>query len=317
MIRFFVTLLLFAVSLIASAEPIIPIKPFTVENESHQAKINLGRKLFYENKLSVDQSFSCHSCHVISQGGDDNVQKSMGGRFSKRNSPTIFNVSKNFRQLWDGRKDDLHSQIDGLGSKLFNFENGVKLIKTDSEYKALFLDAYEGNINSENIKDAIVKYEEYLVTPNSPFDKFLAGDTTAISEKAKRGYIAFKKHACTGCHNGANVGGSMFQVFGIHADASLENISNTDFGRYNITKKEFHKYMFKVPSLRWAVHTAPYLHDGSVKTLKEMVQLMSRLQAGSIVPEKDQNDIIEFLKTLPGELPENEIQYSELHGKEK
>ncbi len=296
------------------AGPIQPIKPLEVTSEQHAAKIELGRDLFYEKRLSKDQSFSCQTCHQLSQGGDDNVQKSLGGRFSKRNSPTIFNVSGNFRQLWDGRADDLHQQINGLGKKLFNFSKGAELISIEPRYKVLFDKAYDGKIEAMTIKDAIVNYEQFLQTPNSAFDQYLAGNESAISEDAKAGYEAFQQYRCIGCHNGANVGGSIYQIFGIHSDANLLNPDHTDFGRYAVTQKEHHKHMFKVPSLRWVVHTAPYLHDGSVQTLEEMVRIMSKLQVGNEVPINKQKQIIEFLKTLPGELPPGELDYEKKRG---
>lgn len=276
-----------------------PISPIPATHNVPPKVEALGKKLFFEKRLSKDGTFSCHTCHLLDKHGVDLVPASLDGKFSKRNSPTIFNVKFNFKQLWDGRADTLHDQLDGLGP--FDWDKGFELLKADAEYPALFVDAFNKEMSIELIKTAIVEYEKTLITPNSPFDQYLAGDDSAISEEAKNGYALFKKYGCVACHQGVNVGGNIFQKFGVVKDINLRKKPNDDFGRYNITKNEWDKFVFKVPSLRLAVHTPPYFHDGSVKTIQEAVSIMIEFQLQRTVPDVERDQIIEFLKTLPGE----------------
>jgi len=276
-----------------------PISPIPTSHDVDPKVEALGKKLFFEQRLSKDGTFSCHTCHLLDKHGVDLVPASLGGKFSKRNSPTVFNVKFNFKQLWDGRAEGLHEQLDGLGP--FDWEKGFELLKADAEYPALFKDAFNKEMSIELIKTAIVEYEKTLITPNSPFDQFLNGDVTAISEDAKNGYALFKKYGCIACHQGVNVGGNIFQKFGVIKDINLRAATTDDFGRYNVTKNEWDKFVFKVPSLRLAVHTPPYFHDGSVKTIQEAVSIMIEFQLQRTVPNVERDQIIEFLKTLPGE----------------
>ena len=276
-----------------------PISPIPTSHDVDPKTAALGKKLFFEKRLSKDGTFSCHTCHLLDKHGVDLVPASLGGRFSKRNSPTVFNVKYNFKQLWDGRAEGLHEQLDGLGP--FDWEKGFELLKADPEYPALFKEAFNEEMSIKLIKTAIVDYEKTLITPNSPFDRFLNGEETAISEEAKNGYMLFKKYGCVACHQGVNVGGNIFQKFGVIKDINLRKTTTDDFGRYNITKNEWDKFVFKVPSLRLAVHTPPYFHDGSVETIEEAVSIMIEFQLQRTVPNIERDQIIEFLKTLPGE----------------
>ena len=183
-----------------------------------------------------------------------------------------------------------------------SWDDVVKKFKEISFYYSEFERVYGEEINAKLMQDAIAEFEKTLITANSPFDKFLKGDDLAISETAKEGYHLFKKYGCASCHQGKNVGGNMFQRFGILEDITLRNRKDNDLGRYLITKKEWDKRVFKVPSLRVAVLTPPYFHDGSVKTIEEAVDIMVRYQLGRDVPQPERKAIIEFLKTLPGDL---------------
>lgn len=300
--KMFVVVLLISLVVTLLACPIYarePISPIPMTSDVDPKIAALGKKLFFEKRLSKDGTFSCHTCHLLDKYGVDLVPASLDGRFSKRNSPTIFNVKFNFKQLWDGRAADLHKQLDGLGP--FDWDRGFELLKSDAEYPTLFKEAFGKNVSIELIKIAIVEYEKTLITPNSPFDQFLNGDKAAISQKAKNGYALFKKYGCIACHQGVNVGGNIFQKFGIIKDINLRAKATNDLGRYNVTKNEWDKFVFKVPSLRLAVHTPPYFHDGSVKTIQEAVGIMVEFQLQRTVPDSEIEQIIEFLKTLPGE----------------
>lgn len=299
---------IFAATLLSVTTPVFanePIRPIPPLEELDQNVVDLGRELFFEKRLSKDGTFSCNTCHLLDKFGVDLVPASLGGRFSKRNSPTIFNVRHNFKQLWDGRAETLMHQLDILGP--FDWEKGAKELAKDDKYRDLFKKAYGKPVSVELIKEAIVEYEKTLVTPNSPFDQYLLGNQNAISEQAKQGYQLFKDYGCISCHQGVNVGGNIFQKFGLIKDIQLRKQETDDFGRFNVTKNEWDKYVFKVPSLRLAVHTPPYFHDGSVATLEEAVEIMIEFQLHRRVPDSDRDKIIEFLKTLPGDINASEI----------
>ena len=288
-----------------SAEPIKPIPAsITVDID----KVLLGEKLFHDVKLSKDNTVSCASCHDVSDGGDDNAQVSTGieGKKGVINAPTVFNVGFNFKQFWDGRAGSLEDQVDGpvqnvqeMGSI---WPEVVAKLYQDDDYALAFKNIYADGITRENIKNAIAEYQRTLITPDSPFDRWLGGDENAITERQKRGYKKFKDYGCTSCHQGVNVGGNMFQVFGVLNSYFLErgNITEADMGRFNITGNKADQHAFKVPSLRMAAHTAPYLHDGTAETLRDAVDIMFRYQLGREAPDEDKNDIVEFINSLAG-----------------
>ena len=296
----------------AVAEPLKPV-PITIEVD--EAKVELGRRLFHDPRLSKNDTVSCATCHDLSTGGDDGEVVSTGieGRTGFVNSPTVFNAGFNFKQFWDGRAPTLHEQIDGpLQSRI---EMGsiwpdvaTKLFQ-DEDYPRMFQESYPDDpqmISRENIKDAIAEFMRSLITPNSRFDQWLGGNTEALNEQEQEGYALFKRYGCASCHQGANVGGNMFQVFGVINDYFRKrgNITDADLGRFNVTGNEADKHAFKVPSLRMAAHTAPYLHDGSAKTLRDAVDAMFEFQLGREAPDEDKEAIVAFIKTLAGEYQE-------------
>jgi cytochrome c peroxidase len=182
----------------------------------------------------------------------------------------------------------------------------VNKINDIDHYKTSFETIYGEPLTAEQIQETIAEYERSLVLVNSPFDQYLHGDENAISEAAKQGYQLFKSYGCVSCHQGVNVGGNMFQKIGVLKDINLRDQADSDLGRHGITGNEWDKRVFKVPSLRLAVHTAPYFHDGSVKTLREAIDIMTDYQLGRTVPDEHKDAMIEFLKTLPGELPQEQ-----------
>lgn len=289
-----------------------PIKPIPPDNGVDGAKASLGRMLFHETRLSKDNSVSCASCHELSSGGDDGQRVSVGIDDTPGlvNSPTVFNAGYNFKQFWDGRAETLSDQIDGpvqssieMGSL---WPEVVAKLFQDEIYPKLFGELYSDGINRANVKDALAEFIRSLTTPNSRFDRWLNGEPDAITPLEKRGYTLFKFYGCVSCHQGANVGGNMFQVFGVINDFFKRrgNITEADMGRYNITGNEADMHAFKVPSLRMAAYTAPYLHDGSAATLRDAVDAMFEFQLGREAPDEDKNAIVAFLKTLPGESEE-------------
>ncbi len=290
----------------AIGEPIQPI-PLTLKQDPVRAEI--GRLLFRDVRLSGNDRVSCASCHDLRKGGGDGLARSPGltGKLTGVNTPTVLNAALNFKQFWNGRADSLEAQVDQvirnpdeMGS---NWADVVKKVSNDASYRAAFDVAYKDGVSKENIQNAIATYERTLITPNSRFDRFLRGDVNAISALEKAGYAAFKQYGCVACHQGMNVGGNMFQKFGIMGDyfATRGNPTPDDLGRYLVTKADRDKYVFKVPGLRNVANTGPYFHDASAKTLEEAVDVMFRYQLGRVASAADKKSIVSFLGTLTGE----------------
>ena len=286
-----------------------PIRPIPAAPEADPERVALGRALFHDPRLSKDNTTACVSCHDLSHGGDDGRQVSVGveGRTGPINAPTVFNAGLNFRQFWDGRAATLEHQIDGpvqAPAELASLwpEVITKLYEHES-YPERFSALYADAITRENVKDALATYMRSLTTPNGRFDRWLGGEADALTTKEKRGYALFKHYGCVSCHQGANVGGNMFQVFGVLNDYFRRrgNITDADMGRYNVTGNPADRHAFKVPSLRMAALTAPYLHDGSAATLRDAVDAMFTFQLGREAPDEDKDAIVAFIATLAGE----------------
>ena len=286
-----------------------PIKPIPEENELNGEKVALGRALFHDPRLSKDESVACVSCHDLGSGGDDGRRFSVGveGRIGPINAPTVFNAGLNFRQFWDGRVETLEEQVDGpvqspveLGSL---WPEVIAKLHAHESYPQRFKALYPDGINRDNVKNALAEFMRSLTTPNSRFDRWLKGERDALDAQEKRGYVLFKHYGCISCHQGANVGGNMFQVFGVLNDYFTRRgqITDADYGRYNVTGNPADRHAFKVPSLRMAALTAPYLHDGTAATLRDAVDAMFEFQLGRSAPDEDKEAIVDFIETLAGE----------------
>lgn len=286
-----------------------PIQPIPLGLDLNENQVKLGEKLFHDPKLSGNNRISCASCHNLQTGGTDRLPRSLGinGAVGDRNSPTVFNSGFNFKQFWDGRSENLVDQIDGpienpseMGS---SWPEIIGKLQRESDYVYMFDKLYRDGIKKDNITDAIATFVRSLYTPNSRFDKFLRGDSEAITESEKEGYRQFKASGCVSCHQGMNVGGNMFQTIGIMADyfGDRGDIIAEDPGRFNVTGDEGDRHLFKVPSLRNVALTAPYFHDGSVPTLEGAVAIMAKYQLGRQLSSKDIDLIVKFLHTLTGE----------------
>ena len=295
-------LLLQSTVLFASA-----IEPLPNNIRTDPAKVALGKALFSDTILSKDNTVSCATCHNLAEGGDDNLPFSFGikGQKGSVNSPTVYNAVFNFRQFWDGRAADLEEQalapIENPLEMGNNFKNLIQVLKKTS-YQQKFLAIYTDGITKNNIANAIAEFEKTLITANAPFDKFLLGNKNAISNEAKEGYEIFKQKGCIACHHGINVGGNLYNKFGIMRDTKSKNL-----GRYNVTKRERDKYFFKVPSLRNVALTAPYFHDGRHNSLRDAVKEMAFYQLGRPISESEISKIIAFLKSLNGEIPQSAL----------
>ena len=289
-----------------------PIEPLPRSVAVDAAKAMLGKQLFHDSRLSRNDTISCASCHDVSNWGVDSSSSSTGfsGQVGSRNAPTVFNAVFNFRQFWDGRAATLSAQaagpvVDPIEMGMESWDAVVEKLRAVPEYRTAFEQVYGDDITAEAIRDAIAEYEKTLITADSPFDRYLRGDEKAITPQQLRGYRLFKGYGCVSCHQGRNVGGNMFQKFGVLKDINLRKAAQVDFGRFNVTGNEWDKHVFKVPSLRLATKTAPYFHDGSVATLEEAVRIMVEFQLGRPVPARDQQDIIAFLESLVGTYTDN------------
>ena len=281
------------------------ITPIPESIEADRAKAKLGKRLFKDPILSKDGTISCASCHKLSGGGDDDLKSSMGikNQIGDTNAPTVYNAVFNFRQFWDGRARDLQEQAKGpienpieMGH---SFEGAVEAVKKNSNYVDDFESIYPDGVTIENIADAIAEFEKLLITPNAPFDRYLKGEKEAINQNAENGYKLFISKGCIICHHGVNIGGNIYSKFGIYKD-----INSTNLGHYNVTKNEEDRYLFKVPSLRNIGKTAPYMHDGRVETLRDAVLTMAQYQLGRDITPQEIDDIVSFLQSLSGVIPQ-------------
>lgn len=281
-----------------------PIRPLPLQHGANPARAALGRALFHDARLSSDQGQSCASCHQLARGGADTqaLSAGAGGQPMRFNTPTVYNATFNFRQGWTGR----HSTVDGLLEHLPS-PAGVNitwaLVASRLAGTALgvqFTRAYGDDAGAAQVKDAMGHYLRSLTTP-SRFDRYLRGERNAISTDEKLGYARFKSYGCVSCHQGINVGGNMYQKFGAMRELAPGASTGVDVGRYDVTRRETDRFLFRVPGLRNVALTAPYFHNGSVATLEEAVDAMFKYQLGRQAPAQDKQLILRFLHTLSGE----------------
>ncbi|MVV52153.1 cytochrome B6 [Pseudomonas sp. PB120] len=286
-----------------------PLKPLPPVPQLDPQRVELGRLLFNEPRLSVNGSLSCASCHRLESGGADNKAFSIGfnGLPVAVNTPSVFNASLNFRQFWNGRARTLEDQVfevvqspDEMGS---NWEHVVRTLSADPAYQTSFGDAYPDGVTLGNVQNALASYERTLISANSRFDQYLQGNTDILTTDEKYGYQRFKEYGCIACHQGVNIGGNMFQKLGVMGDyfKARGTPTESDLGRYLVTRDEEDRHVFKVPSLRNVAVSAPYFHDASAPTLEDAVDVMFKFQLGRIPTAEDKRLIITFLKTLTGE----------------
>jgi cytochrome c peroxidase len=296
-----------------------PVQPLPEKLDTNPQKVALGKKLFNDTRLSVDNTVSCASCHLMEKGGADASRFAQGVRkqLGDINAPSVFNAVFNIRQFWNGRAANLQEQAGGppfnpieMGSK-----DWAEIIAKLNEDKALgeeFLASYPGGWSGENIVDAIAEYEKTLITPNSRFDKWLKGDDKAITQAELDGYMRFKAYRCSSCHVGKSVGGQSFEYQDLKKDYFADRPGRerlgSDEGLKGFTGKDRDLHKFKVPNLRNVELTAPYMHDGLIFTLEEAIRFMGVYLAGMEVPDQDLVLIKAFLRTLTGEFQGKPVQ---------
>ena len=289
---------------VASGEPIQPLPNAKAQNP---AMVELGKKLFFDPRLSKSGFISCNSCHNLSMGGSDNLKSSIGHNWQQGpiNAPTVLNSSMNVAQFWDGRAKDLQAQAGGPianpGEMAFTHDLAIGMLQSIPGYVAEFKQVFGSDkVDIDKVTKAIAAFEDTLVTPNSRFDKWLKGDKAALSADERAGYKLFKVSGCVACHNGPAVGGNSFQKMGV---VEPYKASSPAEGRVAVTGKDADRFNFKVPTLRNVEMTYPYFHDGAADTLPEAVDTMARVQLGKKFSREENAQIVAFLKSLTGDQP--------------
>ncbi len=310
-------------ALLATAQglfkPIPAAPPALPGNEATPPKVELGKMLYFDPRLSASHSISCNSCHNVGLGGVDAQETSIGHHWQRggRNAPTVLNAVFNTVQFWDGRAKDLEAQAGGP------MVNPVEMASPSAHvaeqlagipgYVAAFRAAFPGEPNPitlANAQRAIAVFEATLITPNAPFDRYLRGDGAALDAIQKTGLRLFIDKGCAGCHNGINVGGGRYAPFGVVEKPGAEFLPPGDRGRFMVTKTPADEYVFKVPTLRNITLTAPYFHTGKSWDLRQAVAVMGSSQLGVQLTDDQIDAITAFLGSLTGEQPR--IVYPEL-----
>ena len=284
-----------------------PIQPVKSPAQINLGMVELGKKLYFDPRLSKSGFISCNSCHNLSMGGTDNIKTSIGHNWNEGpiNAPTVLNSSLNVAQFWDGRAADLKAQAGGPianpGEMAFSHTLAISVLESIPHYVREFKQVFgKGKISIEEVTLAIAEFEKTLVTPNSRFDQWLLGKADALNADEKAGYKLFKDAGCVGCHNGPAVGGASFQKMGLvvpyKANDKIE-------GRSAVTGKDADRFNYKVPTLRNVEMTYPYFHDGAANTLTEAVDVMGRIQLGKKFTADENGNVVAFLKTLTGDQP--------------
>jgi cytochrome c peroxidase len=287
----------------------VPVAP------AEQSKVDLGRQLYYDTRLSLGQDISCNSCHLLDKFGADGQPTSPGhkGQRGGRNSPTSINAFAHIAQFWDGRAPDVEAQAKGpvlnpIEMAMPDEDSVVKLLGTIPGYVSAFDAVYPGDsaLSYDHMADAIGAFERHLTSPGR-FDAYLEGDTSALTDAEQKGLDTFVATGCTACHNGALLGGNSYQKLG-----AVVPYETSDLGRGEVTGDEADNYFFKVPSLRNIAETGPYFHDGAVATLEDAVHLMAKHQLGRDLSEADNTSIVTFLGALTGEVDKTYVAKPEL-----
>ena len=284
-----------------------PIQPIIAAKVANPAMVELGKKLFFDPRLSRSGFISCNSCHNLSMGGTDNIKTSIGHNWQRGpiNSPTVLNSSMNVAQFWDGRAKDLQEQAGGPianpGEMAFTHELAIDVLASIPAYRQEFQHVFgQDKLTIEQVTRAIAAFEEVLVTPDSRFDQWLMGKKSALTKDELAVCQLFKTSGCIACHHGPAVGGNSFQKMGI---VEPYKTAMTTQGRAAVTGKDADRFNFKVPTLRNVELTYPYFHDGEAATLAQAVDVMGRLQLGRTFTPDENAKLVAFLKTLTGKQP--------------
>lgn len=292
----------------------LPADMPSAENPITPEKVKLGKVLFYEPRISIDKTVSCSKCHPIALYAADGLRKSVGHdcKENPRNDPTVFNAASQISEHWIGNRTSVEDQAKQavIGPSAFgmpSYESVEKVLRAYKEYETLFKAAFPSDkepVTVDNFAKAIGAFERTLITP-APFDAFLKGTKNALTAEQKKGLGSFLDQGCVGCHFSPYVGGQMYQKFGIfEAYEKYTRSEKVDEGRFVVTKNESDKYVFKVPVLRNVAKTPPYFHDGAVDKLADAVWIMGKVQLAKDLPKDQVQDIVVFLHSLTGKIPD-------------
>jgi len=306
-------------ALITKAKAMFGALPTVMESPSHpitDAKVALGRQLYFEKRLSKNHDISCNTCHALDGYGvdtrpDSKTSRGHNGQYGGRSSPSVYNAALHVAQFWDGRAADVEAQAKGpilnpVEMAMPNEAAVIAVLKSIPDYAPMFAAAFPGAadaITYDNLAEAIGAFERKLVTP-APFDRFIGGDATALNDQAQAGLSLFIDAGCIACHMGVGLGGALYQKLGL-----LKPYPSQDQGRFDVTKNEADRFFFKVPSLRNIEHTAPYLHDGSIPTLEQAVVMMAEYQTPKgTLSAIETAQLVAFLSSLTGQAPADYIR---------
>jgi cytochrome c peroxidase len=286
-----------------------PFAPLPLALDLDPRKVALGARLYIDRRLSGDGLVACVDCHALDRGGANAEARSTlpGRKPVPVNVPSIFNAAFYFRFGWSGRFEDIGQQLDfamqSPAAMAGTWGRAVAASADDPAYAREFAALYPEGMSPESVREVLALYSLSLLTPNSRFDRFLRGERT-LSADEQRGYDLFREYGCASCHQGIDVGGNMYQHFGVMEDyfANRGQLTEADYGLFNATKREEDKFVFRVPSLRNVALTAPYFHDASAATLEGAVTTMARFQLGRRLGDAERGQIVAFLGTLTGEL---------------
>lgn len=293
-------------------KPIPETTPVLKDNPVTPEKVELGKMLYFDPRLSASNLISCNTCHNLGTGGVDLQETSTGHGWQKgpRNAPTVLNSVFNIAQFWDGRAKDLAEQAKGPVQATVEMGNDperlISTLNSMPQYIDLFKKSFpkeNSPVTFDNTAKAIEVFEATLLTRNSRFDKYLKGDVSALNAEEKDGLKLFMEKGCSGCHNGVNIGGSGYFPFGVVERPGADILPPGDKGRFMVTKTASDEYVFKVPSLRNIELTPPYFHSGKVWNLREAVSVMGSAQLGIKLNDKEIDIITAFLRTLAGDQP--------------
>ena len=298
----------------------VPEEPPVIDgNELTDAKVELGKMLFFEPRLSSSHLISCNTCHNVGGGGHDYLPVSIGHGWQKgpRNSPTVYNAVFNAAQFWDGRAADLAEQAKGpvqAGVEMASTpERVVATLNSIPEYVERFKESFPGEsdpVTFNNMAVAMEAFEATLITPHAPFDRWLTGDDSAMNDKEKEGLALFMNKGCIACHAGVNFGGQSYFPFGLVKRPGADILPVGDKGRFEVTQTATDEYVFRAAPLRNIELTAPYFHSGAIWSLEEAVAVMGTAQLGTELDDTEVRSIVAFLKTLTGDVPQ--VMYPEL-----
>lgn len=286
-----------------------PITPIPVQVTLDPKRVALGERLFNDVRLSGNNSRSCSSCHPLDRAAMDGNARAtaLDGGARLRNTPTLYNVVLNFSFNWDGATTTLEDHAERLlgNPAVMNSKWPALLAKlrADPDYPTLFIAGFADGLTQANVLSALATFERSLVTPNARIDRYLRGERQALTAEELHGYRLFKSYGCIACHQGTNIGGNLFQKFGVFRSPSAPRTAQVlaDVGRYRVTSIDRDRGVFRVPSLRNVALTAPYFHDGRAPTLEIAVEIMGRAQLGRELKDEEINAIVRFLQTMTGE----------------